>query len=197
MPPAMSPPRRLLSILPVALLLGCAGDPPLLTTTGKPFARRIEGKAGLSNLALVAPGIYRGAQPTAEGFRTLREMGIRTVICFRMHHSSRKAAEAAGLACIELPVEADLLGSEPPTREQVEVFLRIVRDPGNRPVFFHCAKGKDRTGVMAALYRIEVDGWTNAEAIEEMQAFGYHDYYVDLIRFVETYRPRGSGMGEG
>jgi hypothetical protein len=47
---------------------------------------------------------------------------------------------------------------------------------------------------MAALWRIERNGWTPAEAIEEMQAFGYHDYYEDLIAFVRAYRPRGYGL---
>ncbi len=29
--------------------------------------------------------------------------------------------------------------------------VRLVADPGNRPVVFHCAAGKDRTGIVAAL----------------------------------------------
>jgi hypothetical protein len=67
------------------------------------------------------------------------------------------------------------------------------RDPAAQPVFFHCRHGKDRTGTMAALYRIEVDGWTNEEAIEEMLAFGYHTIYQDLIDYVRAYEPRGLG----
>ena len=64
-------------------------------------------------------------------------------------------------------------------------------DPAKRPVFVHCALGSDRTGTMMALYRIEADGWTNDEAIREMERFGFHDYYSDLRRFVRDYRPRG------
>ena len=44
---------------------------------------------------------------------------------------------------------------------------------------------------MAALYRIEIDGWTPDEAIEEMRAFGYHIIYRELITFVKGYKPRG------
>jgi len=44
---------------------------------------------------------------------------------------------------------------------------------------------------MAALYRIEVDGWTPEQAIEEMDHFGFRDWYRDLDRFVRDYRPRG------
>ena len=38
---------------------------------------------------------------------------------------------------------------------------------------------------------IEVNGWSNAEAIAEMDAFGYTDYYRDLKRFVAEYQARG------
>ena len=181
-------------LLTVTVLPSCGSDPSSTatsTSTGKPLARRIEGKAGVENLALLAPGIYRGAEPTAEGLRTLKEMGVRTVIGFRSYHSTAKAVEEAGMTSVELPIGAGLLGSEPPTEEQMETFFRTVLDPAKRPVYFHCAYGKDRTGTMAALYRIEVDGWTSAEAIEEMQSFGYHDIYVDLIEFVRNYKPRG------
>ena len=37
---------------------------------------------------------------------------------------------------------------------------------------------------MAALYRIEVDGWANEDAVAEMRHFGYHDWYKDLVAFV-------------
>jgi tyrosine-protein phosphatase SIW14 len=180
-----------------SLLVSCGSDPAhVATSTGKPFASRIEGKAGLPNLALMAPGIYRGGQPSAEGFRTLKEMGVRTVIGFRSNTSTKDEVEAAGLASVELPIQASVFGSEPPTDEQIELFFRTALDPARRPVFFHCKHGKDRTGTMAALYRIEVDGWTNDEAIEEMQSFGYHDIYKDLIEFVRTYRPRGYAAGK-
>ena len=43
-------------------------------------------------------------------------------------------------------------------------------------------------GTMAALYRIEVDGWSPSEAIEEMLAFGYHTYYESLINCVRDYQ---------
>lgn len=93
---------------------------------------------------------------------------------------------------VEIPIRADIV-STPPTDEQVELFFKTVLDPDRQPVFFRCAHGKDRTGTMAALYRIEIDGWTPEQAIEEMQAFGYNDWFQDLIAYVRDYRPRGFG----
>ena len=150
-------------------------------------------EAPIENFALITPSICRGAQPDERGLRYLVQQGFRTVINLRSHHSEREEAEALGLRFVELPLHADVLGSTPPTDEEVRRFFEIVLDPAAQPVFFHCLHGKDRTGTMAALYRIEVDGWTNEEAVEEMLAFGYHTIYRDLIDYVRAYEPRGLG----
>ncbi len=178
--------------VPLLLILGACGGqqkpPATATTSGKAFAKRLE---GVENLAQINAFLYRGAQPKEAGFKKLKELGVKTVISFRSYHSEKKDVEAAGMTALQIPVQADVFGSEPPTEEQIKVFFTTCLDPAKQPVFFHCAHGKDRTGTLGALWRIEVDGWTNAEAIEEMQAFGYHDVYQDLIEFVKAYKPRG------
>lgn len=172
---------------------GCSGGvPPTITTTGRHMAERIEGVPGLHNFARIDEHLYRGAQPTAEGYRKLKELGVKTVINFRSNHDYKTEVEAAGLSYISLPVQADLFGSEPPTEEQTKAFFDVVLDPACRPVYFHCMGGKDRTGTLCALYRMEMQGWTTDEAIEEMQAFGFHDNYVDLMTYVRGYKPRGN-----
>ncbi len=187
-----------LAVVALAMCAGCgARAAPEAASRGAPagtraFAERIE---GVENMARVHPGLYRGAQPDRQGLRRLREMGIRTVVNLRSRHSEREEVEALGMTCVEITMKAGLLDADPPTEDQVRRFFEVVLDPASQPVFFHCAQGKDRTGTMAALYRIEVDGWTPEEAIAEMQAFGYHDQYRDLVRFVRTYRRRGFGAG--
>jgi len=146
----------------------------------------------VDHVARIADGVYRGGQPDGvEGYRALKEAGVRTVINLRQFHDSRKDAEAAGLRYVSLPVQASVLGSEPPSEEQINQFFEIVLDPEQGPVFFHCMTGKDRAGTMCALYRMEQDGWSNEEAEAELHAFGYHTVYDDLLRFVREYRPRG------
>ncbi len=147
---------------------------------------------GVEHVARIAEGVYRGAQPDGvSGYRALAEAGIRTVVSLRQYHDRREDAEAAGLEYVALPVQAGVLGSEPPSDEQIEAFFGLVLDPARHPLYFHCMTGKDRTGTMCALYRIEVDGWSNDEAERELLAFGYHEVYRDLVRFVRAYRPRG------
>jgi len=163
---------------------------PAGSTSIREFATRVP-EAPIENYALLTPAIGRGAQPDERGLRYLAERGFRTVVNLRSHHSEGAEAELLGLRCIELPLHADALGSTAPTDEEVRRFFEIVLDPSSQPVFFHCKHGKDRTGTMAALYRIEVDGWTNEEAVEEMLAFGYHTYYRDLIDYVRAYERKG------
>jgi len=190
--------RPALVILAFALALqSCQSSPsPTVTTTGRKMAERIEGVPGLENFARVNDRLYRGAQPTAEGYRKLKEMGIKTVINFRVHHSYKDEIEAAGMTSVEIPIRADILGSKPPTEVQVKRFFDVVLDPALQPVYIHCLWGKDRTGTFSALYRMEMDGWTNEEAIEEMQAFGSHDYYADLQTYVKEYKARGLSSGK-
>ncbi len=43
-----------------------------------------------------------------------------------------------------------------------------------------------------AVYRMEVDGWSKAEAEAEMEAFGFHEFWSQLKEFVRRY-PEGRG----
>jgi protein tyrosine/serine phosphatase len=185
--------HRLLVLLALSLTVpACGSDPAPATgtTTGKPFAQRLPGVAGVEKFARVNPNLYRGAQPTIEGFKQLKAMGVKTIIDFRSYHSTKKQAEAAGLTALEIPIKADL-GSTPPDEEAIKSYFSAVLDPAKQPVYVHCAFGKDRTGTMCALYRLEVDRWTADEVLQEMQAFGYHDIYRDLVNFVKAYKPGG------
>jgi hypothetical protein len=122
--------------------------------------------------------------------KPLRDAGIRTLVSFRTSKPMRAEAEALGMGVVEIPIEAHL-DSDPPTDAQVELFFETVLDPAKRPVYFHCLHGRDRTGTMAALYRIEVEGWKPERAVEEMKRLGFRTWYADLERFVLGYAPRG------
>src|SRR5688500_12759291 len=118
---------RALWILAGLCVLGCCSDGeqaarPTGTTTQKAFAQRLPGVAGLENFARVNPNLYRGAEPTVEGFRQLKSMGVKTVIDFRTHHSTKKEVEAAGMRAIEIPLKAEL-DSRPPNDEELKEFF--------------------------------------------------------------------------
>jgi protein tyrosine/serine phosphatase len=158
------------------------------------FARRIPDAQGVAYAALVAPGLYRGGQPTEKGVGWLKQQGMRTVINLRHFHgeTERQWVEAAGMHYERI----DLASSNAPKAAQVARFLELVRDPGLFPIYVHCLHGVDRTGVMMVVYRMEVAGWSNARAIAEMDHFGPHVIWRDLRRFVRRYRPRAPALPE-
>ncbi|MBT0652082.1 fused DSP-PTPase phosphatase/NAD kinase-like protein [Geomobilimonas luticola] len=147
------------------------------------ISERIYNLPGLSNVGRIAPGIYRGAQPGAEGYGTLKKMGIRTVIDFRTTDNERRQVEEAGMRAIAVPIEMSRDG----LREKVDRVVALMADPANQPVFIHCRHGQDRTGIVAAAYRMKVEGWSLKDAETEMQSFGFNDVWVNFKKFIRNY----------
>ena len=73
-------------------------------------------------------------------------------------------------------------------KEDVVQFLRIVTNPSRLPIFVHCEHGSDRTGMMVAIYRVVVSGWTKKQAIREMVegGYGFHSIWANLPRFIRN-----------
>lgn len=146
---------------------GLRGAAPTASSPGRPWAARLD-RPGLHNLHRVSDYLYRGAQPTAEGMRQLKAMGVRTVVNLRAGHSDAGLLGATGLGYEHLPVDLQRLD-----RALIVRFLRIATDERRTPVFIHCQVGAHRTGVMCAIYRAAVQGWSTDEAIREMTDGGF------------------------
>lgn len=137
---------------------------------------------GVPNLFRVSDGLYRSAQPTAPGMQNLRSLGIKTVVNLRSFHSDRDELGDTGLGYEHIHMQAWRAETEDAVR-----FLRIVTDPARTPVLVHCQHGADRTGLMCALYRIVVQGWSKEAAIAEMTdgGFGFHAIWQNLAGWIE------------
>lgn len=183
----------LLPLSPAALPAPVASAAPARVPGTARVSERIFGLPGLANVGRLAPGILRGAQPKPEGYATLKAMGVRTVINLRTSHSEKAAVEAAGMRSVEIPMDS-MKNVDPAA---VRKALSVMTDPANQPVFVHCAHGKDRTGVVSAVYRMEVDGWSAAEADAEMEAFGFHEVWFQLEKFVRDYPKGNAGKQAG
>ncbi|MFH1709039.1 MAG: tyrosine-protein phosphatase [Planctomycetota bacterium] len=140
-------------------------------------------KPGLPNLHKVSDVLFRGAQPTAEGFKELKAMGIRTVVNLRSFHSDRDMLGDLGLTYEHIYMKAWHAEDEDIIR-----FLKIINDPARQPVFVHCQHGADRTGTVCAIYRIVLQGWTQDEAIREMTGgdFGFHEIWDNLPEYISN-----------
>lgn len=145
---------------------------------------------GIDNFHQVDSHVYRGGQPTSEGFRYLASLGVKTIIDLR-EADGRAAAEeravsAAGMKYVNVP----MTGLTPPTDAETAKILAILVDTSAGPVFVHCKRGADRTGAVIASYRISHDGWDNSRALKE--AMSHHMSFFQFPRqsFIRTYQPR-------
>lgn len=65
-----------------------------------------------------------------------------------------------------------------PTVDQLKRTVNMITDFSSRGVttVFHCEFGKDRTGMVAAAYRILVQKWPVEKAKQEMMEHGFHKF---------------------
>jgi protein tyrosine phosphatase (PTP) superfamily phosphohydrolase (DUF442 family) len=144
-------------------------------------------RPGLNNFFKVTDGLYRGAQPEAQGFVELKKLGVRTIVNLRSAHSDQGLIREAGLADDAFVYEEIPMQAWHPEQEDVVRFLRIVSDPSRAPIFVHCQHGADRTGLMMAVYRMAVQGWTRQDAIRELRegGYGFHEIWRGIVEFLE------------
>jgi predicted protein tyrosine phosphatase len=139
----------------------------------------------------VEPGaLYRSGQmSTAVLEAVVARHDIRTLVFLRDAGESfereLELARRRGLRFEHVPM------SDAPAA--VERFLALMDDPESRPVLVHCHYGVARTGLLAAVYRMEYDGWDNARALREarrLAGFDGFDAESSKRHFLLSYTPR-------
>jgi tyrosine-protein phosphatase SIW14 len=165
-----------------------------------PYGYAMYRKHTCRNFRVVEDGVlYRSGQMSLAGLkRAAYEYGIKTVITLR--YAENPADPPPDLAeeefCKRESITHYRLPYLPwwasdgsvPAEKNVQKFLKIMRDPANYPVLVHCFAGIHRTGSLCAIYRMEFDHWTNAEAMQEMKNLGYTDDHMDVQAYLEHYR---------
>jgi protein tyrosine/serine phosphatase len=169
-------------ILAVLALAGLAGCSP--STVGKPMV-------GVDNFATIEGGphpIYRGGQPTREGYERLAspDYKVATVIDLRDDYVDWAEKVVTGLG-----MKYKRIGTSAWTVDKAKVreFLTTVADAAAAgPVFIHCRQGRDRTGLEIAMYRVLVQGWSREKAIAELREHGYNKFWFPGIeQYVRTF----------
>ena len=155
------------------LLVGAgAGSPAAVPAPATAHAPATRSQViGVSNFARVTPTLYRGGQPHGTGYQALKKMGVDIVVDLRLSGSGKEKAQVTklGMEFVSIPWHCLL-----PKDEIFARFLKVVRDHPNKKIFVHCRYGDDRTGMAIAAYRMAIQGWTAAEARNEMNKFGFH-----------------------
>jgi protein tyrosine/serine phosphatase len=154
------------------------------------------------NFRVVTPGrLYRSGQLTPTGLaRIVEEYGIRTVITLREEdgrddsHWEKQFCSERDIVFVRIPAREYWSRHGPaPARKSVSRFLQVLGDPDRYPppILVHCFAGEHRTGAFCAIYRMEIEGWSNEEAMAEMKRCGYGNLEKewDVRTFLRLYRP--------
>jgi hypothetical protein len=140
----------------------------------------------LGNTHLVYAGdgkLIRGHEP-AKKAEELKNIGVTDVVIFKTQNKHEVDAEIAALERLGLS-EDRIHHVDMPWRDiqgdgacrQTVTALNLLLDIGRTPGavgYFHCSAGQDRTGLLAGLFRMTVEGWSAEKAFySEMCNHGY------------------------
>ena len=173
--------RGALGLMSMALPTGLWGK-----TTRHDWARPVD-LAGVPNLHCVTPLIYRSAQPSREGLRNLAKIGVKTVINLRRTMDDSQLDAGTGLKLIHIKITTRHVTDD--NGAKIVLALQVLRDAqSNGPVLLHCTHGADRTGMIIALWRMLEQGWSRAEALDELQqgGFGFHSVWINIPHYLKN-----------
>ncbi len=146
--------------------------------------------AGVPNFHKVNDRLYRGGQPTEDGFKNLASLGVKTVIDLRGVSEHSQAEEQSwvqtdGMRYVSVP-----LGElSAPHDVDVSKTLAILDNSSDAPVFVHCRRGSDRTGTIIACYRIAHDHWDNRKALTEAKEYGMSRFERAMQHYILRFEP--------
>lgn len=139
---------------------------------------------GLHNIVRVTDKVISGSLPEgAEGFESLRKMGVKTVISVDGAPPDVEGAKRQGIRYVHLPI-----GYNGMTRERELELARALRDlPG--PIYVHCHHGRHRSPAAAAAATVALGEITPQEGERILKTAGTSPDYRGLYACVREARP--------
>jgi len=122
-------------------------------------------------------GVYRGSKPENDAdFRFLQSKHIRYILDARflpfLSGPEARRARKYGITFVSSPMNGSPVA---PSEKHVERILLLLRDKRYRPIYLHCDLGRDRTSLIAALYKMYFLHTSKQAAWEEMKYYGFKD----------------------
>ncbi|MEO6800069.1 MAG: tyrosine-protein phosphatase [Rhodanobacter sp.] len=171
----------LLTVILTTLLFGCATTTP--RSADIPY--QTPHPSPITNFQVVdSDGIYRSGQPRGEAdWKYLEDLGITTVI--RLNEFSPNVDEAEELRMAKAHnISVVRIYMQPedwphnwnpwvrPDSTKLMEAVAILENRGNKKILVHCSHGKDRTGLVVAIYSIRDKNFCKDAAYKQMRDYG-------------------------
>lgn len=134
--------------------------------------------AGQDNFHQITKGeAYRSAQMDRDKLKfCLRNYRIRSILNLRGKDSREnwyidevKTSEE----CNVIHYDVSLSAYDEPTKEDTQILMSIIK-AAPRPILIHCQAGADRTGLVAAMWKVIVDKESKGEASKQLSILYGH-----------------------
>lgn len=174
-------------------------EPPALPS---PTADKPADMPGLHNVVAFAPGVLSGAVPEGEeAFKTLRALGIKTIISVDGAQPDADLAKKYGLRYVHLPIGYNGLSPE----RTLEI-ARAIRDlrageggaaAGDAPIYIHCHHGKHRSAGAAGAAAVTLGLISPEQAVARMKVSGTAPAYTGLYACAADAKPADKAAIDG
>ncbi len=136
----------------------------------------------LAHFARIDAGVYVGSKPrTKRDFQFLQSLHIRYIVTARFlplfSGCEKRRAKQYGMVLLTFPMNASPI---PPSEKHVDQILSTLRDPSRQLVYLHWFLGRDRTSLVAGLYKIRFLGVSKDQAWREMRQAGFPSWWFVL-----------------
>lgn len=133
----------------------------------------------LAHFAELDRNVYVGSKPHSDAdFAFLQSKNVHTILSARFwpffSERERNKAKRYGMTLISHTMNASPI---PPSEKHVDEILLTLREKQLQPVYLHCVLGRDRTSLIAGLYRIYFLGVPQREAYAEMKRSGFPSWF--------------------
>jgi protein tyrosine/serine phosphatase len=170
----------------------------------------------IPHFSKVNDSLYRGGRPKPSDLSYLRSLNVRTVINLQGGDlnnpryraimklwepgeladaiaAEKKLSESLGLLFFSKPLDAiDPVSDEDDAR--IDEILQIMGNRATQPVFIHCERGVDRTGLIIALYEAKYMGMPPDDAYNDWRASGHRGIGALFTGHLDEYYWRKLGL---
>ena len=167
---------------------------------GKTVAWLLGSQEPAYNFNVVVPGkIYRSSNPDPAFLdHVTQKYGVKTVVSLAGPQPWFEYARAKGLVVNDYAWGTSKL---PPRDELVQVQAILESATPDDPILVHCSAGADRTGYAVALYRVQFQGWSQEDAVEEMRNYWHFPEKKEVLHnqiseYLTPHLTDASGAGD-
>jgi Tyrosine phosphatase family len=139
----------------------------------------------------ILAGVYKGSKPRSDtDYRFLHSLHVKYIVDLQViplvYWLEKRKARRYGIVLMPGRMNASPVS---PSEKHIETILAVLRDERYHPVYFHRALGRDRTSLIAALYKMYFLGMPPQTALRYLHKSGYKDGWVrgGLKRYLERH----------